>query len=70
VPKEKARRVVVHDPTGFSFVSEARGWPAVFLGRYFTVLLARSSMDARSQRQSRSCCPMFQPPAFPIKPNP
>ena len=25
MPKEKARRVVVHDPTGFSFVSEGSG---------------------------------------------
>jgi hypothetical protein len=30
---EKARRIVMHDSTGFSFVSEAHGWPAVSLGR-------------------------------------
>jgi len=33
-PKEEARRIVVHDPTGFSSLSEAHGWPAVFPGRY------------------------------------
>ena len=38
MPKEKARRVVVHDPTGFSSFSEAQGWPTLFLGQYSFVL--------------------------------